>query len=150
MTGMINCAYKHKQTEKQTNKQNILYKKKKNTPHKSIYKLVSVKRKNAIEHAQNVPILLDHPAHAQSIIRAFSLDSYPLYQIVLLADSEGHDQTAHSLSAHDQKTCFRIARSNRYTVKKSCRFYGKHWQLAAGAFTIIFYGVRRTFTGISS
>ena len=37
-----------------------------------VYKLVRVKRKSAFEHAQNAQIL-DYPAHAQSIIRAFAL-----------------------------------------------------------------------------
>ena len=37
----------------------------------------------------------DHPAHAQSIIRAFALHSYiPRYPMKLLADREGPDQTA--------------------------------------------------------
>ena len=37
----------------------------------------------------------DHPAHAQSISRAFALQSHILkYPVILLADSEGLDQTA--------------------------------------------------------
>ena len=36
----------------------------------------------------------DHPAHAQSIIRVFTLDSYILqYPMIPLADTEGPDQT---------------------------------------------------------
>ena len=46
-------------------------------------------RKNAIKHAQNVRI------HAQSISHAFALCLYiQYYPMVLLADSEGPDQTA--------------------------------------------------------
>ena len=53
-----------------------------------------LKRNSAIE---NVPQSADsdHPAHAQSIIHASALDSYILqYPMILLADSEGPDQTA--------------------------------------------------------
>ena len=40
----------------------------------------------------------DHPAHAQSIIRAFVLNSYNLrYPMILLADSEGPDQTSQAV-----------------------------------------------------
>ena len=49
--------------------------------------------KGAFERAKNAHS--DHPAHAQSIIRAFALHSYILkYPMILLADSEGPDQTA--------------------------------------------------------
>ena len=37
-----------------------------------------------------------------------------------------------------------------YTVKNPHRFYGKNWQLPAGAFAVNFAGARRTFTGITS
>ena len=41
----------------------------------------------------------DHPAHAQSLIRAFVLHWYILlYPMILLADCEGADQTAQSHS----------------------------------------------------
>ena len=41
----------------------------------------------------------DHPAHAQSIIRAFAIHSYiQFYSMILTADSEGSDQTAHPRS----------------------------------------------------
>ena len=52
-----------------------------------------VKRKSAYEHAQNTQS--DHTSHAQSIIRVFALNYYVLqYPMILLADSEGPDQTA--------------------------------------------------------
>ena len=58
-----------------------------------------VKRKNAFEHAQNAHS--DHPAQAQSNIRAFALHLYiprMWYPIILFADSEGPDQTAKALA----------------------------------------------------
>ena len=45
-----------------------------------------VKRKIVFKHALNADI--DHPAHAQSIIRAFALHLYILlYSMILLVDS---------------------------------------------------------------
>ena len=53
-----------------------------------------VKRKRAFEYGQKCADS-DHPAHAQSIIQVFVLHSYILlYPMILLADSEGPDQTA--------------------------------------------------------
>ena len=52
------------------------------------------KRKYVFEHAQNAQIHI-HPTHAQSLIRAFAVYWYILScPMILLADSEGPDQTA--------------------------------------------------------
>ena len=40
----------------------------------------------------------DHPASAQSIIRAFTLHLYTLYLVILFADSEGSDQTGSTVN----------------------------------------------------
>ena len=54
--------------------------------------------KSVFEHAQNAQIQI-HPAHVQSHIRLFALNWYLLWcQMILLADSEGPDQTARTRS----------------------------------------------------
>ena len=52
-------------------------------------------QKRVNEHAQNTQIQI-HPTHVQSLIRTFALliDEFYSDQIILLADSEGPDQTA--------------------------------------------------------
>ena len=51
------------------------------------------KWKYVFEHAQNAQIQI-HPTHAQSLIRAFALHWYILLcPVILLADSEGPDQS---------------------------------------------------------
>ena len=53
-----------------------------------------VKRKDVFEHVQNAQIQI-HPTHAQTLIRGVSLHLYILEcPMILLADSEGPDQTA--------------------------------------------------------
>ena len=63
-------------------------------------------------------VVSDHPTHAESVIRAFVLHSYILrYQMTLLVNSEGSDQTARMrrlIWALDVRICpkkrFRMAR----------------------------------------
>ena len=58
------------------------------------FQMGHAKRKGVFEHAQNTRIQI-HPAHMQSVTRAFSLHWYILQcSIILLADSKGPDQTA--------------------------------------------------------
>ena len=61
--------------------------------------MVHAKPKGVFEHVQIAQIQIDI-AHVQSLIRAFALHWYILQcQMIMLADSEGPDQTArmHSL-----------------------------------------------------
>ena len=52
-----------------------------------------VMRKGVVEHAQNAHIQI-YIAHASSLIRAFALHWYILsWQMILLADGKGPDQT---------------------------------------------------------
>ena len=55
-----------------------------------------VKRKSVLKHAFNAQIQI-HTAHSQSLIRAFALrENIIWYLVILFADSEGPDQTAHT------------------------------------------------------
>ena len=74
--------------------------------YRSILRLVYIgcaKQKSVFEHGLNVQIEI-HPVSVQNLIQPFALHWYILYPMILLADSEGSDQTmqVHKLICPDQ------------------------------------------------
>ena len=69
------------------------HKSNKRTKSTKISSLFMSSLKSAFKHAQHAH--LDHSVHAQIIVRLFALHSYILlYRMIVLADSDGPDQTA--------------------------------------------------------